>query len=96
MPLLASSARPGAAVLGLMAHRTSARPFTQVLPIRAAKALASRMAQAALAGFALQRIEGDAGVEEFVATSGAQTLRFQSAMSVDSWLDHLKPTSLRA
>ena len=50
------------------------------------KDLATARAMAALQCIALERIENDRGVEEFVATRGPLTRQFDCLASFNSWL----------
>lgn len=76
-------------VAGLRASRRPSRDYTENLPMRQRKRLASAMAAAALAGWTLVRQEGDSGQEEFIATRGPETQRFAGLMQVEAWIDLL-------
>lgn len=53
------------------------------------KRLATAQARAALAGIALEAIEGDNGRLEFVATRWALSKRFDDLAAVEAWLDRV-------
>lgn len=65
------------------------RPFNYVLSATECKRFATVVAGAALAGYRLDRIEDDDGLELLVATRGAETMRFQSLGQAESWMDGL-------
>lgn len=51
------------------------------------KHLATLQATAALAGIALQRIEGDNGRPEYIATIGAVTTRLATLDEAEAWIE---------
>lgn len=52
------------------------------------KHLDTLKATAALAGIALQRIEGDNGRPEYIATIGAVTTRLATLDEAEAWIEH--------
>lgn len=77
------------AVLDLLARRRACVKYTAVMPLGRAKKFHTAAAAAALCGYTLVRTEDDDGSEAFIATRGAETLRFQNLSQVDNWGDSL-------
>jgi hypothetical protein len=73
----------------LLHSRAGRQPFAKVPTLQQEKEFATLASGAALAGFALSRIEDDAGMELLVATGGAITLSFQNRREVAAWLNGL-------
>jgi hypothetical protein len=81
-----------ALVRGLVHARAGRRPFARVQTLDDGKEFGRLAAGAALAEWALLRVEDDHGLELLVATRGAVTLTFENRSEVASWLNHLAHT----
>ena len=77
------------AMRDLAARHLTGAPYYSVMPLARAKRFHADAAAADLCGFAVVRAEDDHGREVFIATRGAETLRFRTLAQVDAWVDHL-------
>lgn len=78
-----------ALVRGLVHARAGRRPFAKVQTLDDGKQFGGLAAGAALAGWALLRLEDDRGLELLVGTRGPVTLTFQNRWEVSCWLNGL-------
>lgn len=77
------------ALRDLLERQSSPVKYVALMPLARAKRFHTAAAAAALGGYTLLRAEDDHGCEEFIATRGAETLRFHSLAQIDAWVDHL-------
>jgi hypothetical protein len=85
--LLASNLASAIAVQDLQLARVAPRRYTTVMPLSEVRRFATAVFGAWLAGYTLDRTEDGQGCETFIATRGAETLRFSSVAQVDAWID---------